>query len=47
MNPGVEAFLSDCCSVEMEFFGGEVLLWQQSAGRFSTAADQGGGADSF
>lgn len=47
MNPGVAAFLEDCCSVEAEFFGGQVLLWDRAAGRFSTATDQGGGADSF
>lgn len=47
MNPGVAAFLEACCSVESEFFGGQVLLWDRSAGRFATAADQGGGADSF
>jgi hypothetical protein len=40
-------FLNDCCSVEAEFFGGRVLLWERSAGRFATAPDHGGGADSF
>jgi hypothetical protein len=47
MNPGVTALLDDCCPVQSEFFGGQMRLWQRNAGRFLTAPDLGGGADSF
>jgi hypothetical protein len=47
MNPGVAEFLQAACSVESEFFGGRILLWERAAGRFATAPDQGRGADSF
>ncbi|MFN0317548.1 MAG: glycosyltransferase family 39 protein [Burkholderiales bacterium] len=47
MGAGYTAFLLACCGVQSEFFGGQVLLWERSAGRFYNASDQGGGADSF
>jgi hypothetical protein len=33
MAPEVAALLRASCSVEYEFFGGQVLLWDCSAGR--------------
>ena len=47
MNPGIAQFLRAACTVESEFFGGRVLLWQRAAGRFATAPDYGGHAGGF
>jgi hypothetical protein len=41
MAPEVAQFLRASCSVEYEFFGGQVLLWDRSAGRLCTVPDRG------
>jgi hypothetical protein len=40
-------FLHRHCSVEHEFFGGQVLLWDRTAGRSGSFPDRGGAADSY
>jgi hypothetical protein len=47
MPADVVAFLHHYCSVEYEFFGGQVLLWDRTAGRSGSLPDRDGGADSF
>jgi hypothetical protein len=47
MPPELVAFLYQHCSVEYEFFGGQVLLWDRAAGRARSFPDRGSGADSF
>jgi hypothetical protein len=46
-NPGVRDYLYQCCTVEYEFFGGQVLLWDRAAGRSASFPDRGGAADSY
>jgi 4-amino-4-deoxy-L-arabinose transferase-like glycosyltransferase len=41
MAPEVAQFLRASCSVEYEFFGGQVLLWDRSAGRLCPVPDRG------
>jgi hypothetical protein len=41
------AFLYQHCSVEYEFFGGQVLLWDRTAGRAESFRDRDGAADSY
>jgi hypothetical protein len=41
MAPEVAQFLRACCSVEYEFFGGQVLLWERSAGRLVPVPERG------
>jgi len=41
------AFIAHSCSVEYEFFGGQVLLWERKAGRYHTGPSRGGEDDSF
>jgi hypothetical protein len=47
MSPDIADYLFRCCTVEREFFGAQVLLWDKSAGRFSAFPDKGGQADSY
>jgi hypothetical protein len=47
MPADVVVFLRQHCSVEHEFFGGQVLLWDRTAGRAGSMHDRDGGADSF
>jgi hypothetical protein len=43
----IVAYLQHTCTVEYEFFGGQVLLWDRTAGRSMTVPDRGGAVDSY
>jgi hypothetical protein len=47
MSPDIADYLMQCCTVECECFGAQVLLWDKTAGRFDTFQDKGGQADSY
>jgi hypothetical protein len=47
MPPELVAFLYRQCSVEYEFFGGQVLLWERTSGRSASFPERGSGADNF
>jgi hypothetical protein len=47
MAPGVSDFLMQVCTVEREFLGGMVLLWDKSQGRWTKVPNKGGEADSW
>jgi hypothetical protein len=47
MPSSIAAYLLQSCSVEYEFFGGQVLLWDRTAGRYQSFTSQGGDDDSF
>jgi hypothetical protein len=40
--PDLLDYLYKQCTVEYDFFGGQVLLWEKSSGRFSTFPNHGG-----
>lgn len=40
-------YLADCCTVQFEFFGGKVLLWDRSAGRYRQLPRVGADADTY
>jgi hypothetical protein len=46
-NPDMVAFLNQFCTVKYEFFGGQVMLWDRSAGRTATFPDRDSGSDGF
>jgi len=45
--PEFRDFLFTLCEVKREFFGGKVLLWDKTAGRFGTFRDDGGASDTY
>jgi hypothetical protein len=47
MAPEFRDFLFALCEVKREFFGGKVLLWDKTAGRFGAFPDDGGASDTY
>jgi hypothetical protein len=47
LSPEIQCLLYENCCIECEYFGGHVLLWDKTAGRYGTFADSGGETDSY